>query len=136
MIEKIKRLKSPSIERVLEVARASLAKAINDRLCDCDDECGCGYHGGFELMEVFATLIGVPPDNTCESGATDYANTVGKWPEWGFCRDGLYNAWGRLSLEEFLELMVDIAIEHAGREYPMTKMFPVHDNGNSENPAP
>jgi len=63
--------------------------------------------GDINFMDELLDLLDVPCDNTVSSGACDYANAIGIWPEWGFCRDYWDDLLQDVEPEQFVHEALD-----------------------------
>jgi hypothetical protein len=69
------------------------------------------------LFDIALDVAGVPVDNTLETGACDFANSMPEdgWPHWGFCRDSIMEEL--MEHSGFPERQAAIAMSHGAHDW-------------------
>ena len=94
------------------VRLAEANKTINEYISDCFDiklefSGRLGDVGFLSFTYVLLDIMGLPEDNTVRTNCCDIANSTGKWPDWGFCRDRWTDLVDDVSPGEFVTQVLD-----------------------------
>jgi len=106
-------LRSRAIAEHQEYLANTFFARILEAVEDIAHENGCQ-----DSCEAILDLLCVPKDNTVDSGACDYANAMGEWPAWGFCRDSYMDMW--TSEDVSSSAFVEECLLWAGKTFPHT----------------